>query len=206
MLAAGVVERDGQYYRVGAQMFALSSQSREAVMREAALPYLHGLSRRCGHTLHLAVLCGTDVLYLEKLDARATAASPSAVGARVPAHCTAAGKVLLAAGRPAAGIKFGRDLLARTSASIVSAERLSVVLDCVAAAGYATDREEAAPGLCCLAVPVRVNGTALAALSIAHCSTARLPDGTLSALRETAAAISRKVAAVPSIARSLFPQ
>ena len=79
MQSLGVVDRTGQQYRVGTRMFAWSTPSREVAVRQVALPLMSELSRRYGHTLHLAVLCGADVLYVEKLHSRASTATPSAV-------------------------------------------------------------------------------------------------------------------------------
>ena len=46
--------------------------------------------------VHLAVLDGGDVLYLERLAGHDAAPTPSRVGGRSPAHCTAVGKAILA--------------------------------------------------------------------------------------------------------------
>ena len=201
MLSVGAIDRVGQRYRVGTRVFALSARSREAAVREAALPHLSELNRRYGHTLHLATLCGTEVLYLEKLHTRATAPSPSAVGGRLPAHCTAAGKALLAWQPPAVldGLGAGGtgDLVRRTTASIASTAGLHRALTTVRGQGFALDNEEAAVGLRCMAVPVTVTGNVVAAISIAHSSAIELPRDRLFALRETAARITRDLTRIP---------
>ena len=199
MLSVGAVDRVGhQRYRVGTRVFALSARSREATVREVALPHLTDLNRRYGHTLHLTTLCDTDVLYLEKLQNRATAATPSAVGVRLPAHCTAAGKVLLA-WQPWSfliGLRE-RELVARTTASMTSTEQLFKSFSTIRERGFAVDNEEAMVGLRCTAVPVKVAGDAVAAISIAHSSATKLPkDGHL-ALQETAAQITRGLTRIP---------
>ena len=198
MLSGGAIDRVGHRYRVGTRVFALSARSREAAVREAALPHLTELNRHYGHTLHLATLCGTDVLYLEKLQTRATAASPSAVGGRLPAHCTAAGKALLA-WQPSCFFDDlpELDLARRTTASITSMPRLRKILTTVRARGFALDNEEAAVGLRCMAVPVKVTGHAVAAVSIGHSSAIELPKDQLFALQETAARITRDLTRIP---------
>lgn len=204
MLTVGAIERLGQEYRVGARMFALSSPSREAAVREVAQPYLHDLSRRFGNTLHLAVLCGTDVMYIEKLQSRATAGSPSAVGTRLPAHCTAVGKVLLAYQSPSRLRQIFREpLCQQTHASIASPDRLQQSLTAIKELGFATDDEEAAIGLRCLAVPIKVSGCAVAAISFAHSSTVRLPNDRLLVLQAVAGAIGRSLGKMPGSA-SIF--
>src|SRR5262249_9372738 len=62
----------------------------------AAIPLLHDLHRATGLVVHLAVLDGSDVVYLEKIGDRMTAAIPTRVGGRQPAHCAAVGKAMLA--------------------------------------------------------------------------------------------------------------
>jgi len=198
MLSVGVVERDGANYRVGSRMFAWSSPSREVAVREMALPFMADFNRRHGHTLHLATLCGTDVLYIEKLHSRATAASPSMVGGRLPAHCTAVGKVLLSysGGLPYTAVAQGA-LATRTSSSITSVPALRKSLVTIRELGYAVDNEEAAAGLRCLAVPITVAGQAIAAMSIAYSTSVGLPKDRLVGLQDTAARIGRAMASHP---------
>ena len=192
MVSVGAVERDGHRYHIGTKMFALSSPSREVTLRNIALPHITELSRRCGHTTHLAVLCGSDVLYLEKLQSYATVPIPTAVGARVQAHCTALGKALLACQAEAIVEELCRPGLARrTAASISSPDRLWAALENIRLNGFAADNEEAVPGLRCLAVPILAGGQAVAAVSIAHPSSAAQPKYVLRALQESAARISR---------------
>jgi DNA-binding IclR family transcriptional regulator len=189
LLSVGALEREGSRYRVGTRMFALGTQSSEAALRDAALPAMVAFNRRYGHTVHLAVLSGHEVLYLEKLHDRASSETPAVVGTRLVAHCTAVGKVLLAAARATSWqVPEGAALTPR---SISSDIELRETLTKVREFGYAMDDEEAAPGLRCLAVPVKASGDVVAALSIAFASSVRLPRHALPALQETATRIGR---------------
>ena len=72
-----------------------------AAITSAAGPFIHELTERTGQVVHLAVLDQQDVVYLDKVASafadRAFADTlPSRVGGRLPAHCTAVGKALLA--------------------------------------------------------------------------------------------------------------
>jgi DNA-binding IclR family transcriptional regulator len=91
------------------------------------------------------------------------------VGARVPLHVTAAGKLFLA-GDDAAEVKAYAErtrLPARTPASVKTLAELSRELDAVRKQGYALDREEAEAGVRCVAAVVRDDAGALvAALSV----------------------------------------
>ena len=91
------LRREGRDYELGMRLFELGSLAvHQDRLHRAALPFLHELHRLTGHAVHLAVLEGIDVVYLEKSAGRFGVGLPSRVGGRQPAHCTSVGKVLLA--------------------------------------------------------------------------------------------------------------
>ena len=191
----GAVEQSGAGYRVGLRMFALGALPPEAALREAALVHLEELHRYTRQTLHLAVLRGGDVVYLEKLSSRNGVISPALVGDRLPASCTAVGKALLAysgdAGQAAALTGPWRR---RTGRSLTSAEQVRRQLESIRVTGLAVDREEAADGLACVAVPVLIRERAVAAVSVAFPASAGSGQALVSPLRQAAAAIARSPA------------
>lgn len=95
LLEMGAVERQGHGYRIGLRIFAMGSCSAEVALRDLALPVLQEIHRLTRQTVHLAVLRGGDVVYIEKLRTRVALPTPAVVGERLPAHCTAIGKSLL---------------------------------------------------------------------------------------------------------------
>jgi DNA-binding IclR family transcriptional regulator len=209
LIEVGAVEQVPGGYQVGLRMFSLGVLPPEAALREAALPHLEDLHRVTGHTLHLAILRGPDVVYLEKLLPRdGSVAMPSVIGDRLPATCTGVGKVLLAFGsddeRAAA---LGGPLKRRTARSLATPEALRRELDAIRERGYALDREEAAVGLACVAVPVLVGpgegwpGRAVAAISVSYPASAASGQSLIAPLRDTAAAISRS----PALRRAFEP-
>ncbi|WP_162253302.1 IclR family transcriptional regulator [Mycobacterium sp. Root135] len=97
LLDWGMLERSGLEYRLGMRAFELGSRvPRFRVLRDAVRPYMESLHHRTRETVHLAVLDGLDVLYLEKVAGGPRAARPSRIAGRLPLHSTATGKVLLA--------------------------------------------------------------------------------------------------------------
>ena len=95
----GAVERAGIQYRLGPFVQRLSAPkatSEDTLVRDTLTPFLVNLYERTRHTVHLAVLERTDVIYLNKLHGLHQVPSPSRVGGRIPAYCTAVGKALLA--------------------------------------------------------------------------------------------------------------
>ena len=91
------LRRSGRDYELGMRLVELGSLAvhQDRLVRAAA-PLLGELHRATGLVVHLAVLDGPDVVYLEKVGDRMIAAIPTRVGGRQPAHCTAVGKAILA--------------------------------------------------------------------------------------------------------------
>ncbi len=84
-------------YRLGQRALGLGGRDgSHGEIREAAAPLLHDLQIKTGMVVHLAVLDGAQVFYLDKVGGRFATSVPSRVGGRAPAHCTALGKAILA--------------------------------------------------------------------------------------------------------------
>lgn len=207
LVEVGAVEAVPDGYQVGLKMFSLGVLPPEAALREAALPHLEELHRQTGQTLHLAILRDADVIYLEKLLPRERSLTmPSVIGDRMPATCTGVGKVLLAFSPAEVRDKaLAGPLPQRTARSLGTLEEVRRELAAITGRGYALDREEAAPGVSCVAVPVLGDdGCAVAAISVSYPSAAVLPGGGQSLivpLRETAAAIARSLSVRRSLTR-----
>src|SRR6478736_4585443 len=91
------LRRDGRDYELGMRLVELGSLAlHQDRIHRAAIPLLRDLHRATGLVVHLAVLDGSDVVYLEKIGDQMGAAIPTRVGGRQPAHCTAVGKAILA--------------------------------------------------------------------------------------------------------------
>ncbi len=158
------LRRSGRDYELGMRLVELGSLAvhQDRLVRAAA-PLLTELHRATGLVVHLAVLDGSDVVYLEKVGGRLNGAIPSRVGGRQPAHCTAVGKAILAYCDEHTGV----DLQARkTRYSIATSAQLSLELAKVRAHGVAFEREESLLGFGCVAAPIGSPGEAVAAVSL----------------------------------------
>lgn len=191
----GVVERVGSDYRLGERLhhlgrsvYAPGSDS----IRDALMPFLSDLFEATRQTVHLAVLHGTDVVYLAKLYGHQAAPVPSRIGGRLPAHTTAVGKALLAY-RPDATEQLAHTPLLRfTDHTITSHSALSAELARIRDEGVAYDCEESRIGLTCVAAPVLgVGGRAVAAMSVAGMRTRTDPCRMSEVVRRIAAHASR---------------
>src|SRR4029079_479963 len=157
------LRRSGREYELGMRLVELGSLAvHQDRLHRAATPLLHDLHRTTGLVVHLAVLDGPDVMYLEKIGDRMIAAIPTRVGGRQPAHCAAVGKAILAYNDDA----DANLAIRKTKYSISSASQLVAELAKVRAHGVAFDREESVPGFGCVAAPIGGPGDAVAALSV----------------------------------------
>lgn len=162
------LDRDEYRYHLGIRMIELGAQAvHRHRLHQPAVPHLHELQHATGFVVHLAVLDGTEIVYLDKLGGRFAARLPSRVGGRQPAHCTSIGKALLAfAEESAVEPVLDGPLAQLTSHSITDPRTLRSELRRIQDRGVAFDREEAVRGVGCVAAPVRGPGTAHAAVSV----------------------------------------
>lgn len=97
LVRLGWVEHHGVGYRLGWRAEDLSARASEhARLREAAAPHLHELAVRTPFIVHLGVLDGLYIRYLDKIGGADASSVPSRVGGSLPAHLTAVGKAMLA--------------------------------------------------------------------------------------------------------------
>ena len=186
------LRRSGRDYELGMRLVELGSLAvhQDRLVRAAA-PLLGELHRATGLVVHLAVLDGADVVYLEKVGDRLIGTIPSRVGGRQPAHCTAVGKAILAYYDEHAEV----DLQVRkTRYSISTSAQLAVELAKVRAHGVAFEREESLLGFGCVAAPIGSPGEAVAAVSVCGQMNRMMFDQRLAApVRMTAMGIWRNV-------------
>lgn len=157
-------------YRLGLALFELGARVRRKmnVFNEAQFA-LKDLVEKTGETAHLTVLDHASVLFLYKFESRQAIRMKSVLGARVPAHCSADGKVLLAyqTNEMIESIAVG-GLAALTPKTIIDVGQLMADLAQVRARGYAVDDEETEVGLRAIAAPIRDHtGEVVAAISVA---------------------------------------
>ena len=202
----GVVDKSGKTYRLGHQLQLLSAPAetrQHGVIRERVTPFLADLYEATHETAHLAVLQGSDVVYLGKIFGHRSAAAPSRVGGRAPAHCTGVGKTLLAYDHFAREALMSRPLRALTTRTITDPADLADELDRVLGHGVAHDSDEAAVGLSCVAAPIIVRGTVVAALSVSGASDRFAAAALEPVLRRVCAAAGRHLTATRRLSPSL---
>ena len=135
----------------------------------ASRPFLEQLSSETSETVHLAVLDGESVVYVDKIDSPHLLRMYSHVGRRAPAYCTGLGKALLSSlTEPELRRIYPQKKLHRfTPNTITEPGRLEAELAEIRQRGVAVDNEEHEVGIVCFAAPVRErSGRVLAAISV----------------------------------------
>jgi DNA-binding IclR family transcriptional regulator len=159
-------------YTLGLRLISLGTAAAQGVdLTEIARPHLETLRDQTGETASLAVLSEGEVLFLSRLTGSGVLTVNHGVGTRLPAHCSALGKVLLAALAGSAEVEriiATRGLARYTPRTITEPDELMRHLHLVRRRGWALDDEEYAIGLRCLAAPVYdATGALVAATGIA---------------------------------------
>ncbi|MCW2639217.1 MAG: putative transcriptional regulator, IclR family [Dactylosporangium sp.] len=137
-------------------------------LRVVAHPHLEALREATGETVHLAVLDGASVVYLDRLESPQPIRMASRLGATMPAHSTSLGKCLLAylpadQQRPIVAGPLAR----RTSKTITDPRLLKRELEQVRARGFAIEAGENEDGVGCVAAPLFDHSAqAVAAISV----------------------------------------
>ncbi|HVL71864.1 MAG TPA: SMP-30/gluconolactonase/LRE family protein [Beijerinckiaceae bacterium] len=158
LIEAGLLrvdERD-QTYRLGFRLFEMAHRVWNAFdLRGAAEPELERLAQATGEAVRLAVLQGTEVLYVDQREVPQPVRLANGVGARASCHASGAGKALLAFLRPQERERIARaELAAYTPRTITDRKALERELDLTRARGYAVSFEEQVTGVASVAAPI----------------------------------------------------
>lgn len=195
-----LLDRRSDGYALAGGLFELGMRaSVERTTLERAMPFLQDLYERTHETVHLGMADGDEVVYIAKINGRRQTNAPSRTGGRMPMHCTAIGKVLLAHSTPST-IRdvLGRPLERRTPHTVVLPGILHRQLERVLTDGIAFEREESTPGLTCVAAPVVVpNAPVTLAVSITGPVLRFQPETHVSAVRAAGIGIGRLLGTHP---------
>ncbi|MER7344527.1 IclR family transcriptional regulator [Streptomyces aurantiacus] len=164
-----IPEQPGRY-RLGVRTYQLGSRYAEQLdLAAEGQRVAREVAETCDETVHVAILEDADVIYIAKVDSTHAVRMVSAAGRRLPAHCTAVGKMLLAS-LPAAELDArieGRELAGMTPHSLTDPAELRAALSAVRERGVASEHRESNPDVSCVAAPVRDSaGRVVAALSV----------------------------------------
>ena len=167
LVVTGKAERSPAGYRLVRPVRADGERCESAsTVRDWILPGMLDLYERTHGAVHLAILDGSKVRYLEKLAGRGSVRLPTRRGGIAPAHCTAIGKALLA---NTAESMADLDTTRRFTLSTITEKAvLAAELAEVKRSGFAIDRGEYVAGVACVAAPVLLPGKRVAAVSVSN--------------------------------------
>lgn len=170
---AGYVQQDPatKRYRLTPRVLELGfSYLRALQLPELAQPYLEQLRDETGASAHIGILDGREVVYVARVAAKAVSDVQVTIGARLPAHATAMGKVLLAF-LPLEQQQerlLGSDLQPYTQTTKTMLAAFNKELRTVQEQGYAISQDEFEQGISSLAMPIfGQGGQVRAAINVA---------------------------------------
>lgn len=158
-------------YRLGLKFIEIAHRAlRSFNLVEEASSFIEKLSNEINEIVHLSILDGTEVVYLDKKgEAQGKGLTVSTyIGGRDPAHSCAMGKVLLSGlySEELDRLYQNIPLIRRTPNTITDISVLKKELERVRKRGFAIDNEESFPGIKCVAAPIRdYKGKVIAAIS-----------------------------------------
>jgi IclR family acetate operon transcriptional repressor len=170
LLKLGLAERNStDRFYLGTKVIELAgSFLAKSDLRNESQQILTELAEKTLETIHLAVPSGIEVVYIAKVESRHPWGMFSYIGARLPMHSTALGKVILAFNADELFRKVLTELpKSRTPNTITSPQALETELALVRSRGFAIDDEENEVGICCVGAPIiDYTGKAIAAISV----------------------------------------
>ncbi len=202
LCSCGYVEKvkEGGSYRIGVKLVDLvSCHINNLELQTEARPYLAALQSELKLVVHLGILDGHEVVYVEKMDISPNLRLYNQIGLRVPAQCSSLGKCLLSrfSGEELAYVMSDCVFTAYTPNSITSLQDLKMHMREVRRQGWAIDYEEYTPGQRCIGAPIYdYRGEIIAAISASGSASALTDDriqDVVTRVTETAAVISRRL-------------
>lgn len=157
-------------YKLGLKLFERGNFVMHSLdIRTLAKEYLNSLSQKTDLTVHLVILDGKEGVYIDKVESSSATVLYSRIGRRIPIHCSAVGKALVANKSNSELEKLLEEYqyIKRTENTLTNKEDFLRELETIRETGYAIDNQENEPGVYCIALPVRnYTGKVVASISI----------------------------------------
>ncbi|HLU78099.1 MAG TPA: IclR family transcriptional regulator [Burkholderiaceae bacterium] len=168
--ALGYVEIEGRQFRLTPKVLDLGFAYLSSLpVWSLAEPYMEALVKQVQESCSVAVLNGTEIIYVLRLPVEKIMSINLGVGSRLPAYCSSMGRVLLAglADDDVERILAQTDRIARTPRTLTTPQALLEEIRKVRQQGWCIVDQELEPGLISVAVPIRArNGKVVAAMNV----------------------------------------
>ncbi len=156
-----ILEKKNNSWYLGMELFFLGHQvDLQKSIIERVHPAIFSFSKKTNETLSFAGLIGESAIYLDKVESTRGLQMRAHLGDRLPFHCTALGKSILAVlpEYRAADLLERLNLKRYTENTITDKNVLLQQVEEVKVSGYSLEEEELEPGLSCVAVPLYIEG------------------------------------------------
>ena len=174
-----VEKNEQQNYSIGWKLIHLvGNQINHLELQTEANPILENLRTELNLSVHLGILDGAEIVYIEKINSTSRSYMYSNVGYRTPAHCSSMGKCLLScmSGHQLDAFLDTAQFERHTENTMIDPQVFRQYLKKVRSQGWAMDNEEYLLGHRCIGVPIYdYRGEAIASIS-ASGSTMDIPD------------------------------
>jgi IclR family pca regulon transcriptional regulator len=198
LVSLGYAESDGKSFRLLPRILRLGyAYLSTASLPKLAQPILDRVGERVREVVSLATLDGTEVVFLARSESRRVISATTSVGMRLPAYCTAMGRVMLAGLTDAEAERrlSGAPLRLLTSRTRTDLRDVMAEISAARKNGFAVSDEELETGLRSIAVPVtNPQGKVMLAMSVslqtAHMTVEEMVEKILPELNAAKSAIS----------------
>lgn len=197
LVEEGLLEQNSdQSYSAGIRLLKFAAKAWSGSdLRSVAAPHLRDLHDQTGESVHLGVVRGSEIIYLDKIDGKHAVRMYSQIGRTSPLYCTGVGKAALSLLAQDELLKIVESLSLKsfTPNTITSVSALLENIHAIRERGYGFDLEEHEQGIQCIAVPIETNRSGLyAAISVTG-PAYRLTRETLEAWAPLIIAIARRI-------------
>jgi IclR family pca regulon transcriptional regulator len=162
----GYADHDGKYYRLSPRILRLAHAyvSSNALPRFVQ-PIIEAVSERTQRSMSVAIMDRFDIVVIARAHVRRSLSGGLGIGTRLPAHCSANGRVLLSSLSDSAIERLFKNVTLRALTSHTKTKWRDVMKEIKAARtlGYAVNEQEVELGVRTIAVPVRDRMGAIAA-------------------------------------------
>lgn len=145
-------------YRLGLKTLELGQTfiKQMGLLRQSR-PVLESLVKECNETTYVAILKDFHIVYLDVVETDLTVRVVPRVGSRLPAYCTAAGKIQMAymTDEELDNYLPTKEMKRFTPNTVTDRDQFKLHLKKIAEQGYAIDNEELDIGVCCVGAPIR---------------------------------------------------
>ena len=156
-------------YSLGFRLLSLGRKVLESIdVRNIAKAHMEELNRKCNLAVHLSILKGDKVVYIDKINPGEGLSLVSYPGFSTEAYATSGGKVLLA-GLSDEKLRYlykDKELKTYGKRTITKFSDLMIELDKIRKQGYSIDDEEYYEGVRCVAAPIYAGNMLVASVSI----------------------------------------